>query len=68
MEWLIGLVVLFILAAIFGGPGRCDVCRAPIKKAYYTWKLEGKKQKLCPHCNAQMERRISKQAFKNRFG
>jgi ribosome-binding protein aMBF1 (putative translation factor) len=68
MGWIIGIVVVLVVLVAFAGPGKCDVCGQPIKKTSYTWKIEGKKQKLCPKCNVQMERRVSKEAFKKRFG
>jgi hypothetical protein len=61
------LVVLVLLAAIFGGQ-KCTVCGTPIKRKSYRWKIDGKKEILCPKCNGQMERRQSRAAFKRRFG
>lgn len=68
MEWIIGIIVLIFIISVFAGPGKCDVCGLPIKKKHYTWKIDGKKQKLCPKCNSQMERKVSKDAFKSKFG
>lgn len=68
MNWVWVIVIVLVLGAIFSGPGRCDVCGVQIKRRYYRWTIAGKKQKLCPKCNSQMERRVSKQAFKRRFG
>ena len=68
MEIIIFLVVAYVLYSKFSGSRRCDVCDLPIKKTYYNWEIEGKDQKLCPKCNTQMERRISKERFTNRFG
>jgi ribosome-binding protein aMBF1 (putative translation factor) len=71
MEWVIGIIVVVVILSIIGalaGPGSCDVCGQGIKKKYYTWQIDGKKQKLCPKCNTQMERKISKEAFKKKFG
>lgn len=68
MEWIIGGIILFaIISAIFK-PTRCDVCNLSFKRKYYTWTLEGKKQHLCPNCNARMKRRVSNQRFNDRFG
>jgi len=68
MSWAIALVVIVFIISIFAPTKRCDVCRVPIKRKYYRWTIEGKKTMLCPKCNAQMERRVSKSAFKGRFG
>ena len=68
MEIIVFIIIAVIVLSIFSGPGRCDVCDLPIKKTYYNWEIEGKKQKLCPKCNTQMERRVSKTRFTDRFG
>jgi hypothetical protein len=44
---------------------RCTVCGAPIKRTYYTWTLDGKREIMCPRCNGHMERKVSKQRFTN---
>ncbi|MDE0568398.1 MULTISPECIES: hypothetical protein [Shewanella] len=67
MEWVIGIIVIIILGAIFGKPSSCDVCGQSIKKTYYKWTIGGKKQVMCPKCNSQMERKISKEAFNKKF-
>lgn len=68
MEWIIVVVIaLFVLNALTK-PRWCDVCKARFKRTYYTWKIGGKKQHLCPHCNSKMSKRQSDVHFKNRFG
>lgn len=47
---------------------KCDICGLDIKRTYHEWKIGGKKQILCPNCNSQMERKVSRSAFKNKFG
>jgi len=66
--WVVGGVV--VLAAIGSATKSqtCDVCGTAIKRKYHTWKLEGKNKKLCPNCNSQMERKVSKAAFDEKFG
>lgn len=68
MEWVVLVIVLVLVLAFFSGPGSCEVCGQGIKKKYYTWSIDGKKQKLCPRCNSQMEKKISKEAFSKKFG
>ena len=56
MEWVIGVVIaLVVLGAIFK-PRRSDVCGIGFKRKYYTWKIGGKTQHLCPNCNSKMTR------------
>ena len=64
------VAVLFLVLVLIGMASgqRCTVCETPIKKKSYRWKIEGKKQILCPKCNSQMERRMSSSKFKDRFG
>ncbi|MCK5563770.1 MAG: hypothetical protein KAJ07_00865 [Planctomycetes bacterium] len=68
MEIFIGIVILVIIVALFSQGSSCYVCDLPIKKKSYRWDLDGKRRTLCPKCNSQMERKISKEAFKNKFG
>jgi hypothetical protein len=62
----VGLVLLLGVAA--AANNRCAICETPIKKTSYAWKIDGKRQKLCPNCNRQMESRQSKAAFRRKFG
>jgi len=71
MECIIAAGVIFgilILLAVIVNPGRCSVCRVPIKRKYYIWKTNGEKLRLCPKCNSQMERKVSRDAFKSKYG
>ncbi|RTM29434.1 hypothetical protein EKO14_11860 [Enterobacter bugandensis] len=68
MEWIIGAVILMAIICTIFKPRRCDICQTYFKKKYYTWKIQGKKQHLCPNCNGKMQRRVSSQKFKSRFG
>jgi hypothetical protein len=75
MEWII-FMVIGVLGALFGigvlaalsGNVRCSVCGVPLKRKTYTWTLNGKTQKVCPKCNSRMENKVSKDAFKSKFG
>jgi len=63
------LIVCFLIGvSVLGNKGRCDICNTPIKRKYYTWTIDGKRQRLCPTCSARLERRQSKIAFDRRFG
>jgi hypothetical protein len=64
------VVILFVIILIAAAqePKKYDVCGLPIKQKYYTWTIQGQKQILCPKCSSQMERKVSKAAFKSKFG
>lgn len=66
MWWIIGAIILFIIITS-ARTKKCTVCNVPIKRLYYTWKVEGKKHRMCPKCNTQMERRVSKQTFNKKI-
>lgn len=67
--WIvIGIVVVLLILAAFAAPGKCSICGLPLKRKYYNWTIRGQKQTLCPKCNGQMERKISREAFKQKFG
>ena len=65
MEWVIVLVIVIVLGSVFGKPRRCTVCGTPIKRTYYTWTIDGKKHKLCPNCNRNLERKVSREATRD---
>lgn len=67
MEWIIGIIVLFVIAGMLK-PRRCNICGVGFKRRYYTWTIEGEKVHMCPNCNSKMNRRQSNIHFKNRFG
>ncbi|WP_447824794.1 hypothetical protein [Aeromonas salmonicida] len=68
MEWLVAIIIFAVIGIFFGKPSSCSMCGQSIKKTYYKWTIDGKKQTLCPKCNSQMERKVSKEAFNRRFG
>lgn len=63
MEWIIGVIVIVFLVNLFK-PRRCDVCGIGFKRNYYTWKIDGKKQHLCPNCNSKMKKEKATSALK----
>ena len=42
----------------------CGLCGNVIKRTSYKWKIDGKKKKVCPHCNQRLEREQSRRAFR----
>jgi hypothetical protein len=68
MVWIIVIIVIFsVIVGISNRQRYCDVCGLPLKRSYYTWTLEGKNEKLCPNCNARMEKKVSRDAFNEKF-
>ncbi|TGB71782.1 hypothetical protein FFT88_23840 [Escherichia sp. E4930] len=68
MEWVVGGFIVFVILGAMLTPVSCDICGTSFKKKYYTWVIEGKKQRLCPDRNNKMSRRGSNQRFTERFG
>lgn len=67
LEYVVAIIVSIIIIGAIFKPRRCSVCNTPFKRKYYTWKIDGKKQHLCPNCNRQMERKQSKIAFNKKY-
>ena len=67
MEFIIAVLVLWLLSKMFSKPARCDICGTPFKRVYHNWEIDGKKKKLCPHCNSRLERDVSKRRYNNYF-
>lgn len=67
MEWIIAIIVIVFVVKLLK-PSRCGICGTLFKINYYTWKINGKKQHLCPNCNSKMKRRKSDISFKDKFG
>ena len=42
----------------------CTVCGGLIIRKLYFWGND----RMCPRCNSRMKNKVSKEAFKNRFG
>lgn len=63
---IIGLVLFFVAAIVVAIPKTCDVCNAALKRASYSWKLDGKNQRVCPNCNRSLERKTSRAALKKK--
>jgi hypothetical protein len=62
---LIGFIILVgILIAIKQADMRCSVCGVPIIRVSYIWG----KSRMCPRCDSRMRKKLSKEAFKSKFG
>jgi len=62
----IALLLIFILVIWFISNSRsslCDLCDMELKRTVYTWNIHGKKKRICPNCNRQLERKKSKDAI-----
>ena len=44
-------------------PRSCPLCGNRLKRVSYRWTIDNKKQKVCPQCNQQLERKARKEAF-----
>jgi len=61
---IISLVVGSVLLGSTSTSKKCGICGNLLKKTMYEWKIEGKKKKVCPHCNSSLERRQSREAMR----
>ena len=62
------LILIFFIAVVIicifswiTTPTHCDVCFTPFKRKYYTVKYDEKTIHLCPNCNRQYKKKLSKQ-------
>lgn len=61
--WFGGVIVLvFVLVSLLPS-ARCDLCRVPLRRTRYLWRIEGKTHRVCPNCNRRLEARLSKRAL-----
>lgn len=67
MEVVIGILVILLFIWMFSGSKKCDVCKSAINRKHHKWKIDGRKHKVCPHCNALMRRKASREAFDQKF-
>jgi hypothetical protein len=64
MMWVcLGIAAIVGLTLLRGRPRRCSLCDNPLRRTSYKWKIDGKTQYLCTHCNQRMERQQSAEAF-----
>jgi hypothetical protein len=64
---VVGLIIIILLFIVLSKEHRCNICGLPFRRIHYNWKIGGQSQRLCPKCNQQMERKVSKKAFKSKF-
>jgi hypothetical protein len=61
--------VLAVLVLCFIGvllkPTRCQICNNLLGRNKYEWELEGKRKRVCAHCNQNLQRKNSRDAMKN---
>ena len=54
------------ILALFQRPSACGLCGNRFKRNAYQWKIDGRREWLCIHCNERMERRRSAMGFDQR--
>ena len=65
--WLLAIIAVVVLVAVFSQPKRCDIYGLPFKKKACVLKIGGKKQRVCPKCSNQLERKVGREAIKSKF-
>ena len=68
MELILFIIFIAVIAALLNIKGNCTICQVKIKRKSYKWTLGEEKHKVCPSCNAAMERKQSSRAIKRKFG
>jgi hypothetical protein len=63
--WWAVILVIVVGIGVFSTlkSSTCDLCSTLLKRNVYTWKIDGKKKRICPNCNRELERRKSKEAI-----
>jgi hypothetical protein len=62
---VIGIVFLGLLLLYAMRRKRCAVCSNLLERKKYFWTIEGKKKRVCSHCNQTFMRRQSRAATRN---
>lgn len=47
---------------------RCQVCNGSLQRSSYHYTINGQKKRVCPHCNQNLRREISKNAVNETLG
>ncbi len=66
LGWGWSVLAFLILMTLYGLtlPGtKCEVCGNPLRNSRATWKIEGKKHRVCRHCNERLERKQSRKGI-----
>jgi len=61
----IGVVFLGALLLYAMRPKRCGICGNFLERKKYFWNIDGKKKRVCSHCNQTFMRRQSREATRN---
>lgn len=59
---------LFVCMVIGSMPKKCYVCNNPLSKHVFNWDLDGRKRRVCSHCNQSLQRKNSHDAMRQRNG
>lgn len=66
--WTTGLGIAGIcVAGWIMGSRRCDVCGNPLRRVVHTIRENGRKLRICAHCNQAFERQTSRRATRGRW-
>ena len=60
----LGIVGFGFLLLMLFRKKRCEACNNQIEKKSYIWEIDGKKRRVCVHCNQTFSRRNSSRATK----
>ena len=59
-------VFLFVCMVVGSMPQKCYVCKNPLSKHVFNWDLDGRKRRVCSHCNQSLQRKNSRDAMRER--
>lgn len=68
MELVFIILFVIVVLALLKIKGNCTICGVKIKRKSYKWAIGEEAHKVCPSCNAAMERKQSSRAIKRKFG
>lgn len=56
---------VFLIAKLVAnalGFGKCQLCSSSLKRASYTWSIDGTTKRVCPTCSRNLQNKASKDA------
>mgnify|MGYP001576777764 FL=1 len=57
------LIIVVIIKSVYESyTSHCQICNAELKRKVYYCKINDKKVRICPNCNREIEKRVSKKA------